>query len=671
MKKIRFLLCLFVFCLLFSVQIFAAESFSVIQILPDGETVAVSHTQGIFYLPSSVDIRNVSLDFEGTLAYTVNGETKTLSKGETLDLTSAKTVDARGAVCYIFTFSHNGKNEIFTFYHGENLPSVFVATSKGISDIDSDKNNRDKEAKIVMLSADGNVEYNDRTGDTKSEIKARGNATFTYLKKPYQIKLGEKTAIFGMEKAKTWILLANYTDQTAIHNALAFELGNALDIPYNIDYRFVNLYIDGEYRGLYMITEKVQVDNNRVDITDLEKANENANEGKAGDEFSIAKQTGGEVVERSILSYYTYASGMKSPEDITGGYIVELDTNRGLSEPCHFVTENGNVYTVKAPEYASREEMEYIAELFADMEEAIFSADGYNQKGVHYSEYIDMESFAGIYTAQELLKNWDAYLSSMFFFKDADQDGERAKIYMGSLWDMDNTLGNINFNYEFGQDTAYLWAQNGVFQDLKRDFAKNLMCHEDFQKVVENTYAKAYLAVTDYLSEGGWLEKTVDMLLPSVTMDRTRWKLYDADSWLLNQAGRKSSVKFVQFKEYGTAHDETKDTALGFMRYYLTSRMDALLHLIGSGEVPTPPEITETSGTSDTIQTTETQLSEHTSTSGTETVNTTEQTETSESLEEPMDCGGIFSVVYIFVTVLVLIAAVVIVILIFVIKKKK
>ena len=67
-------------------------------------------------------------------------------------------------------------------------------------------------------------------------------------------------------------------------------------------------------------------------------------------------------------------------------------------------------------------------------------------KDYRSGEYIDMESFAGVYTVQELMKNWDAYTGSMFFFKDADQNGDRAKIYMGPLWDLDNTLGNIRFD---------------------------------------------------------------------------------------------------------------------------------------------------------------------------------------------------------------------------------
>ncbi len=601
MKKYGFLLLLLTFVLFFSVRIAAADTVVVRYDLPNGETITISPTDDIFYLPSSAGVPSISLN------------------GEVLAVTSfQESEDARGLKCYTVTLPVNGKEKEYTFYHGKDIPTVFITTEKGISYIDASKDNRDKNAKIMMLDADGAVIYNDTEAETKSEIKGRGNATFTYYKKPYQIKLSKKAEVFGMDEAKTWILLANYTDQSALHNALAFALANDIGIPYAIDYRFVNLYIDGAYRGLYMITEKVQVGENRIDIVDLEKENEDANDGKAGDEFAIAQQTRGELIENTILSYYTYAVDMQSPADITGGYIVELDNNRGLGEPCHFVTENGNVYTVKAPEYASKEEMEYIAGLFADLEEAIFSRDGYNRKGIHYSEYIDMESFAGIYTLQELLKNWDAYLSSMFFFKDADVNGTHAKIYMGPLWDMDNTLGNINFNYEFGEDIDYLWAQNGVFQDVKRDFAKKLMQHSDFRQTVADIYDQAYLLIQDYLTEGSWFDQSVAQILPSVMMDRTRWKLYDANSWLLNAAGRKSNVKFVHFTEYGSIRDESKHTALGFLRYYLTERMDALVTLIGNGEIPQKTETARTEPSPTEIITLQTETNDSSATNPTE-----------------------------------------------------
>jgi hypothetical protein len=396
-----------------------------------------------------------------------------------------------------------------------------------------------------------------------------------------------------MGKAKTWILLANYTDQSMLHNALGFTLGDALNLPYNIDYRFVNLYVDGEYRGLYMLTEKVQIGDNRVDITDLEGATEDANPDMDLEDGDSRMVTSGALIENTILESYTYCEGIQSPADITGGYLVELD-GYGLSEPSHFVTENGNIYSVKSPEYASREEVEYIAGLFADMEEAIYSDTGYNRKGIHYTEYIDMESFAGVYTVQELMKNWDAYTGSMFFFKDADQNGDRAKIYMGPLWDLDNTLGNIRFDKYFFDDTSFLWAQNGVFQNYVRTFAKNLMEHTDFQYEVAEQYAVAYSTVQSALAENGWFAESAEEIRGGVMMDRTRWKLYDSNSWLLSQYGFKSSVKFIQFEDYGTAFDTTKDTALGFMRYYLSARAEALLSSIGTAE--TPPPITPPSG---------------------------------------------------------------------------
>ncbi|MBQ3489887.1 MAG: CotH kinase family protein [Clostridia bacterium] len=552
----------------------------------NGETVEIFPTENIFYLPSAMDITKIRFSHEGDISYSGG----MLKAGETLDLTAAKTQDERGADCYRLTLSFDGKTEEYTFYHDSKIGSVFVQTSIGLSAIDRNKSTRDKQSEILILDNEGKTEYSDGAAQTKSEIKSRGNATWTYLKKAYQIKLDSKTDLFDMGKAKTWILLANYTDQSALHNALGFSLGDAVGVPYNTQYRFVNFYVDGEYRGMYMLCEKAQIGDNRVEIEDLEKATEKANPDRELDSFPIRSVTSGKLIQETILTKYTYCDGMKSPEDITGGYIVELD-GYGLNEPCHFVTENGNIYTVKSPEYASREEMEYIATLFADMEEAIYSDTGYNRKGIHYSEYIDVPSFAGVYTVQELMKNWDAYIGSMFFFKDADKNGETSKIYMGPLWDLDNTLGNIEYDKYFFDDTSFLWAQHGVFQNYVRGFAKNLMEHPEFHNAVAEKFAIAYSAANYALAEGGWIEKMAETIGESVVMDRTRWKSYDSNSWLLTQTGSKSSVKFVHFKEYGTPQDDTKDTALGFLRYYLSARSEALLDSIGK-EVPVPPPLT-------------------------------------------------------------------------------
>lgn len=572
------------------------------------ELITVNARSGIFYLPASADIRSVSLSFEGELSFkNIDGSySGKITAGQTIDLTNAKAQDARGDACYKLTLEIGEKSADFTFYHGENVASVFITTSQGLSYIEKNKENRDKNAKITVVNETGAVEYSDAAAETASEIKGRGNATFGYYKKPYQIKLASKTALLGMDKAKTYILLANYTDQSALHNALAFTLGEDLGVPYGIEYNFANLYIDGEYRGLYMICEKVQIDSARIDIEDLEKATEKANDGTELDELPLIHVNNNYLTQSTTITEYRYVDKVNNPEDITGGYLIELDNNYGTNEPCYFKTETGNVYVVKSPEYASRAQVEYISKLFAEMEEAIYSETGYNKKGIHYSEYIDMESFSAVYTVQELMKNWDAYTSSMFFFKDADKNGEQAKIYMGPLWDLDNTLGNINFNHDFGIDTSYLWAQNGVFQNYVRTFAKNLMKHRDFQAINAEIYAEAYSAVQSYLSEDGWFRKVSEKIRSSVIMDRTRWEMYDSSRWLLSASGYKSGVKFVQFEKYGSWNDTEKTTALGFMRYYLSERADALRDSIGKVTASEPPAGTTSSTvpTSSTANTT-------------------------------------------------------------------
>lgn len=564
----------------------------------NGDAITVNPRGNVFYIPSAVDITALPLHTSAgadiSFANADGSYSGTISSGGTLDLTRAASKDERGVSCYKLTLTVGGNSEQYIFYADRTVATTYITTSKGLSYIEQSKENRDKKAKILIVNEKGDVEYAD-TADTSSEIKGRGNATFSYYKKPYQIKLSAKTTILGMDKAKTFILLANYTDQSALHNALAFTMGDTLGLKYNIEYNFTNLYIDGEYRGLYMICEKVQIDSARVNIHDLEKDNENANEGVDLESLQTVRSTSGKLINSTIVTAYQYVNGVINPDDISGGYLVELDNNYGTREPCYFTTENGNTYVVKSPEYASRSQVEYIATLFADFEEASYSETGYNSKGKHFSEYIDMESFASMYTVQELMKNWDAYTSSVFFYKDKGDD----KLYCGPIWDLDNTLGNIKFDKYFFDDTSYLWAQDGVFQNYHRGFAKNLMKHDEFRKVTAEKYALLYTAVKGYLAEGGWFQTESEKIHDSVMMDRTRWKMYDSDSWLLSSGGYKVGVKFIWFSEYGEYDDTSKDTALGFMRYYLSERAEALKSSIG-----TPPEGNVDDNTTGTTATT-------------------------------------------------------------------
>ena len=277
------------------------------RILPDGDNI---------FLPSAADIKNVKICWNGgTVSYGKTGAAPlgSCDSGDRIDLSPMLAKDSQGNLCYDVTFTSASGSQRYVFYHDAKLPVVSIETSKGLSFVEASKNNRDKDARILILDENGKTEYCDETSGTKSEIKGRGNATWGYYKKPYQIKLSAKQPLFGLDSAKTWILLANYVDQSGLHNALAFQMGDALELPYNIEYRYVNLYIDGSYRGIYMLCEKVQIGSGRINIRELEKFNETENPGVELSTLPIRTVTAGELISNSILTSYTYADGMTSP----------------------------------------------------------------------------------------------------------------------------------------------------------------------------------------------------------------------------------------------------------------------------------------------------------------------------------------------------------------------
>ena len=179
-KRIWIVALVFLMALTFSLLISAApqSDITVLWTSENGETVEIFPTKSNFYLPAAVDLTKIRFS------------SGVLKEGETLDLTPYKTTDAQGAECYRVSLTVNGKTAEYTFYQDSKLGSVFVQTSIGLSAIHANKNKRDKGAKILVLDDLGQTEYSDLSANTNSEIKGRGNATWSYLKKAYQIKLG-------------------------------------------------------------------------------------------------------------------------------------------------------------------------------------------------------------------------------------------------------------------------------------------------------------------------------------------------------------------------------------------------------------------------------------------------------------------------------------------------
>ena len=542
MKKLTMLLFAFLCCLLLAAAVWGEEpaeaGIAVLKINPYGgeevsiDTVFWHRTQdrAFLFLPAGTDPAAARLYFSAEGEVTLDGT----------PVISGESAAAFTPGDHILCCGEQTVN--LTVCISEDLPAVFLETESGSLDfIHADKENREPGAIRVYENGEMTLDK------PLKQIKGRGNATWFYRKKPYNIKFDKKTDLFGMGKAKKWTLLANYIDLSLIHNAYAWEFAQALALPSTGEYRFVDLYINGDYLGNYVICESVEVGENRVDIPDLDKANESANP----DTDMEALPRGGTGPDNTVPSGAVKGSRKwieipESPADITGGYLMEYEyAPRYNQELCGFVTENGQPIVLKSPEYASRAEVEYIADFMDAGTEALYSPSGYNSLGRHYSEYFDLDSLAGIYILQELSMNYDAGFSSFFAYKPAGAD---AKVIFSPVWDMDNAFGSPYANLNVPLITTDLWwanqmAYNGIPTVLAAAFR-----HEEFRALVREKWGLLQ-------SEGGLdqvdtgISGLTDRLRRSAVMNGLRWNFYntaepgEADSaW---QSSVQTSMSFV------------------------------------------------------------------------------------------------------------------------------
>lgn len=562
MKKVLFTLVL-VFVLAIAVN--AADGFDVSIKVQDGREFRAQENNCIF-LPSYTDIENIRFCFDnGTVTY---GNGTLLKSGDAVDISSF--YDSNGL--YKITLTSGGTSYTYDIYVSSSLPSIFIETSIGKTSLVG-SNLTDSNVKISIINKYGAYEYKD-TKNTASEIKVRGNTTDTYAKKPFQIKLGEKKNLFSMGKAKTWILLANYLDQSLIRNSVmySFAADMGMDAP---QYQNVDVFLDGEYYGVYTLCEKVQIDEERVNIRNLEKENDKLNQSYNSSTIYVPANAILDKNGNPVVRQYTYVENMVNPEDITGGYLVELDTNNYTKEKCYFTTPYNHAYVVKSPENVSKEQMEYISQIFGYMEQALYSEDGYNSLGKHYTEYIDIESTAYAYIAAEFSRNYDAGGSSTFFYKDADRDGKQTLIKSGPIWDCDNTLGNILKNN--AANTTGIWAG-------KRAFWDGCIKHKDFNALVKEYYEKAYNIIFDMVDRGGLIDELTAEIGSSIIMERKVWHSDDYSKWPFYYGGPhydtwQSSPVFKFINKYSDGTDSKNNTVIGYLLICMTRRADYLYNL--------------------------------------------------------------------------------------------
>jgi len=428
------------------------------------------------------------------------------------------------------------QSEIF-FMYSSVLPVLSLSTNSGSMEfIDADKKNSEA-GSAVLYDATGKELY---AGQAES-IKGRGNSTWGLLKKPYQIKLCEDVDFFGFGQASSWNLLANGYDETRLRNRIVLGLASELGMSYVPGGQMIDLYINGSYWGNYFLTEKVRVDEGGVAIRDMEKLTEAVYSPEELEKLQPCQNQDGtrKWVETGL-----------GGEDITGGYLLERELeSRFKTELSGFMTDQGDCYTLQSPLYASEEQVNYIADLMQEFQDAIETPDGIHPlTGKHYSEYIDVDSFIRKYLVEEISRNFDGGVTSSFFYK--PQDSVSRKIFAGPVWDYDVALGNCNLDRIASNPVGITRLNDHVYGT---DVFARLYEKEDFYGRMVRMYEEKALPYLDALLESE-IDEMVAASRKSAQMDSIRWEELEN--------------RYQYYQEY--------DNDVRYLKYFIEERRDFL-----------------------------------------------------------------------------------------------
>ena len=422
------------------------------------------------FLPADTDLESAKLYYSAEGTVTVDGS-EVISGQSASALTEGR-----------HTIACGGSEYPLTVCISRHLPAIFIATGSGSVDyIHESKKNH--ESAVVRIYDDGELILD----KDLSQIKIRGNTSTIGPKMSYAIRFKKKTDLFGMGQAVNWTLLANRLDLTLLHNDYAWELADSMGLHYSSDHRFSDLYINGNYMGNYCLCEKVETGPDRIAIRDLEAENEAVNHGTDLDSLPVTG-TGenGALLPGTEKDSARWVELPEEPEDISGGYLLEFElAGRYAEEQCGFVTKNGQPVVIGQPKHAGRRETEYIRSFVNEALEALYSEDGRNEAGKHYSEYFDLDSFVNMYILQELGSNIDAAQSSFYAVKDSGSD----KLVFSPVWDLDLAFGANVDRFEVNiSDPDIWWA--GAISYPEPTILTAAYRHEDFREAVRKRWAQ-------------------------------------------------------------------------------------------------------------------------------------------------------------------------------------
>lgn len=357
--------------------------------------------------------------------------------------------------------------ETVTFVQSGNVATMYIHVPSGDMEYIHEQKGNEEPGWIRVYTKTGDLDY----AGSLETIKGRGNATWMADKKPYSLELSQEADLLGLGKAARWVLLSNSYDQSHLRNKLAFDLAKKVDMAYSPDCIWTDLYLNGEYAGLYLLSERNEVHPQRVDI---------------------------------------------APDQ---SFLVALEPDWRLQEHGYpyVQTDSGTAFRIHHSTIALND----VERIWQSAENAIFAEDGYDPvTGKCWDELIDLDSWARKYLIEEIFANTDAGLASEFFYYE-QSDG---RIYAGPVWDMDVTL----------RETAEPWlATRSVLagrphltSTADKNYFYELLQKQAFYSRVKELYQLEFRPLLCQLLESG-LESYVKQTAQAVQANQVRWNRRD------------------------------------------------------------------------------------------------------------------------------------------------
>lgn len=321
----------------------------------------------------------------------------------------------KGTKSKIFAVAYTGLPTLYINTKGVNLSSI---TKKDYVPID-----------FNLVMSDGTKIEKQLT---KKGLKGRGNSTWAFPKKGYNLNFDSKEAFFNLPKSKKWCLIANYSDKSLIRNKFASALcDNVYASDWSPHYISIDLVVNNEYLGNYIFCEKNSIQEGRIDIKDISKCDES-----------------------------------KLDE---GGFLLEIDMH--LTEPYYepsdelnFYSSKGIPFVLKDPDEVSETTKQYITMVINKTEEVLYG-DSFCDLENGWRKYIDENSLIDWYIINEFAKNVDAgreFATSVYLYYNPSDK----KLHFGPVWDFDIGFGNCGFS---------LNSLSSVCSDVRNWYVKDMV----------------------------------------------------------------------------------------------------------------------------------------------------------------------------------------------------